>query len=156
MLSASSTSARALKEKLPGGFADASWQRALRVRSTGAILRRIVAALALLTFFGSNAEAVEGMLRDGEVHHESGALAAAHAGSGGEHGHEDGPLSDHSEHGSGHQHGTNTDHCTHQHGTALPAGQNPDPRICAEVVLLPDATGCPAWISTTLFHPPRA
>lgn len=150
------TSALALKEKLSRGFADPSRRRALRVRGLGVLLRRTVAALALLTFFGSSAEAVEGMLRDGEVHHESGAQAAAHAGSGGEHGHEDGPLSDHSEHGSGHEHGTSSDHCTHQHGTALPAGQNPAPRMSAEVTLVPDAPGHPARISTTLFHPPRA
>lgn len=154
MLFASSTSARALKENRSRGFAVRTRWRALR--GAGALLRRIVAALALLTFFGSGAEAVEGMLRDGEVHHESGALAAAHAGLGGEHGHEDGPLSDHSEHGTGHQHGTNTDHCTHQHGTALPAGQNPAPRLCAEVLLVPDAPGRLVRISTTLFHPPRA
>ncbi len=150
------TSALALKEKLPRGYAAPSPRRAPRVRDLCVLLRRIIAALALLTFFGSGAEAVEGMLRDGEVHHGSGAQAAAHAGAGGEHGHEDGPLSSHSEHDDGHQHGTSTDHCTHQHGTALPPGEDPAPRISPAVALVPDAPGRPARISTTLFHPPRA
>ncbi|HEX8431563.1 MAG TPA: hypothetical protein VF625_09755 [Longimicrobium sp.] len=146
----------ALKERLFRAFAPALRPRALSSWGAGALLRPLVAMFVLLSILGSNVEAVEGMLRDGEVHHEPGALAAAHSGAGGEHGHEDGPLSDHSKHGGGHQHGTGADHCTHQHGTALPLSQTPAPQVPAEIAPLPDATGRPAWISTTLFHPPRA
>ena len=128
-----------------------------RRRGASTFVRRLVAALALVALCGADAEAVEGMLRDGAVHHEPSAVAAEHAVSGGHHGHEDGPLSDHSSHGAGHEHGTSADHCTHQHGTAaLPPSHRPADRLGTDGSILPDVTGRPARVSATLFHPPRA
>lgn len=127
-----------------------------RVRGTHALLRRVLAVWTLFLLLGYSGEATTGVFRDGDVHHESAALASAHEGYRGEHGHEDGPASDHSKHGAGHEHGTAADHCTHHHSTALPASSAPVPRVQGEVALLSDPPGRPARISTTLFHPPRA
>lgn len=80
--------------------------------------RRVVALLMLLSVTFSNVETVNGALRDGEVHHEGAIEAASHAQvATGDHGHED-----HEPHGSDHQHGTSSDHCTHQHGPTIPSG----------------------------------
>lgn len=77
--------------------------------------RRLIAAFMLFAVTLSSAEVVLGELRDGEVHHESMAEAAAHDhGRDGEGEHEHG-----SPHGPEHQHGTSGDHCTHQHGEQL-------------------------------------
>lgn len=79
------------------------------------MFRRLVTSFVLLAVAFSSAEAVFGELRDGKVHHESRAEAALHDhGPDGEHGHQyDSP------HGPEHQHGTSSDHCTHQHGEQL-------------------------------------
>jgi len=93
----------------------------MRNRNAGT---RCLTLLVFLTLpIGSNVEPVVGELRDGTVHHESAAAAAAHRPAApGEHGHEDGSSqSSQHEHGSQHQHGSTADHCTHAHGTALPA-----------------------------------
>jgi len=84
-------------------------------------VRRALALLMLVLTFGSGVESVVGLLRDGEVHHESGASAVAHAAqsSGGDHGHEDAAPSGAHRHGRGHEHGTTNDHCTHTHSVAL-------------------------------------
>ena len=77
---------------------------------------------------GSSLEPIYGMLRDGTVHHESEASALSHQTSTQvEHGHEDPGLAageDHP-HGSRHQHGTGSDHCTHAHGIPLPSSVTP-------------------------------
>ena len=79
------------------------------------MLKRLAAVLMLFTVAFSNAETVMGVLRDGTVHHESNAVAAAHAlAHTGEHGHED-----QAPHGPKHEHGTPADHCTHQHGAQV-------------------------------------
>lgn len=82
-------------------------------------MRRLIALLLLIVGTAFNMEAVTGLLRDGAVHHEDPAAAAVHAdAAAGEHGHEDasGPSGNQSE---DHEHGTSSDHCTHQHGIAL-------------------------------------
>lgn len=83
------------------------------------VIRRLVAVLALVATSNSATESVLGALRDGAVHHESGAAAAIHraARADGRHGHED--LAPRPDHQQTHQHGTAADHCTHQHGTAM-------------------------------------
>lgn len=82
------------------------------------MLRRLTSLLMLLTLTYSSAESVVGVLRDGDVHHESMARAATHAmTSASEHVHassEEGAPDD-----SQHEHGTGADHCTHQHGAPL-------------------------------------
>jgi hypothetical protein len=83
------------------------------------VFRRLIALVLLLAVSGSAAESLVGQLRDGEVHHETSVAAASHASHArGDHGHEDAGAPSH-EHGGEHQHGTNADHCTHQHGTAV-------------------------------------
>lgn len=126
------------------------------------VLRRLIAFVMLFALTFSATESVLGELRDGEVHHESSATAAAHGlHASGEHGHEDGPSPGHPadsghRHGPGHHHGTGADHCTHQHGIPLPASfafvlvlrTIPQPSFDTQVHT--------DRVSTTLFHPPRA
>lgn len=106
---------------------------------------------------GSTVESVAGVLRDGEVHHESAATAAAHAGrSAGEHGHEDaGSAGDH-EHGPEHQHGTANDHCTHTHGMAPPASFAFDLPVTLIVLSYSEPVTHTGTESHPLFHPPKA
>lgn len=118
-------------------------------------LQRLTSLLLLLAVFAYSAEAVLGVLRDGEVHHESAVAAAGHGEQrGGDHGHEDGPLSH--PHGPGHQHGTSLDHCTHQHTATVAHAIAFDfpPATAAE---LPHDS--PHLLDRTLsapFHPPQA
>ena len=113
----------------------------------------------LLTLTFSNVETVLGVLRDGEVHHESAAAAATHAlQTQGEHGHEDGrPAGPEHEHGPQHEHGTAADHCTHQHGN-LTAPQAPALQVLA--VSIPQPFLEPfLWLdrfSEPSFRPPQA
>jgi hypothetical protein len=126
------------------------------------LLRRLLAFVMLLALAVSASESVLGELRDGEVHHESSAAAAAHGlHASGEHGHEDGsppghPADSGHRHGPGHHHGTGADHCTHQHGIPLPASFAFD----LPLRTLPQPSFEPqvhtARVSTTLFRPPRA
>lgn len=118
-------------------------------------LQRLTSLLLLLAVFAYSAEAVLGVLRDGEVHHETFAAAVSHGGQhGGDHGHEDGPMSH--PHGPGHQHGTSLDHCTHHH-TATVADAfalSFPPATAAEL-----AHEAPHLLDRTLsapFHPPQA
>lgn len=90
----------------------------------GRRFRAILALVALFASGGFDTEQVVGEMRDGAIHHESVAEAAAHAErTTGDHGHED-PGSERDEHGPGHSHGTTSDHCTHQHGTPVPCSFN--------------------------------
>lgn len=120
------------------------------------MLRRLVALALILAVSAMQAESVFGALRDGQVHHESGAQAFSHAqGSHGDHGHEDGPLSH--QHGGEHQHGTAADHCTHQHSTAVPAGALA--LVYTPIHYVAPFSEPPAPVGGTLaapFHPPRA
>ncbi len=115
-------------------------------------------ALVLLLMTGVyNLESVVGVLRDGAVHHESGADAIAHTRQHtGDHGHEDLATTGSHHHGKGHEHGTASDHCTHQHGAALL------PSFSFEMV---DAVthldfvvgqGHSEPVPQTFVHPPRA
>ncbi|MEW5926043.1 MAG: hypothetical protein AB1941_01015 [Gemmatimonadota bacterium] len=121
-------------------------------------MRRLLALLLLLLTAGSALESVLGELRDGEVHHESGALAALHGvDARGDHGHEDGSLPGNHRHSRGHEHGTNSDHCTHQHGTAMLVTPF-EPLFSGLVQEIPPASRSrgPHGTPTPLFHPPRA
>ena len=107
--------------------------------------------LFALTF--SRAETVLGLLRDGAVHHETLAAAAVHSSSStGDHGHEDDDP-----HGPEHQHGTPSDHCTHQHGTVIPSPQDD---LIAYVDDLPELVLSPSswtdFISDPFAPPPQA
>lgn len=118
--------------------------------------RRILALLLLLVTGLAQGETVWGELRDGEVHHESAAAALAHAAqTDGDHGHEDARTPEH-RHGEDHQHGTNADHCTHHHGTAM---------VTAVAFFVPSSPSVPPshhpstssdGPPTGFFHPPRA
>lgn len=117
------------------------------------MIRRCVALALVFSFTVSSAEAVVGAVRDGSVHHEDTASAAAHASqSRGEHEHEDA-----SPHGPRHSHGTAADHCTHQHGTAVTTA-------CAAPAFM-TAVASHATLDLTIWsnrsleiplHPPRA
>lgn len=120
------------------------------------MLRRLVALALVLAVSAMQAESVFGALRDGEVHHESGAQAFSHAqGAHGDHGHEDGPLSH--QHGGEHQHGTAADHCTHQHSTGAPAAELALVYPAVQYVAPPTKQPAPAGGTLAApFHPPRA
>ncbi|MGD2045400.1 MAG: hypothetical protein PVH96_04195 [Gemmatimonadota bacterium] len=82
-------------------------------------VRRGLAFSILLAYAVSAAEAVVGVVRDGDVHHESALAAAVHRAEHlPDHAFEQGG---HDAHGSDHGHGSSSDHCTHIHGVSLPA-----------------------------------
>ena len=91
----------------------------------GSLRRRVVrraAFVLLLAIMGFTLEPVVGVVRDGDVHHETAAEAATHSGlatAGHAHEQNDSQTSEDSE--SDHEHGSNADHCTHAHGIAHPA-----------------------------------
>jgi hypothetical protein len=118
--------------------------------------RRLIALALLLGYGASAAEAAVGVVRDGAVHHESAAAAAVHQESHhGDHGHED-PGTD-AEHGSEHQHGTSGDHCTHAHGTSLPAVCDLDVATQVEATARPTAPPLGSGTAATShFRPPKA
>lgn len=119
------------------------------------MFRRLIALFLLIAVTGSAMESVMGVLRDGEIHHETEALAAQHASaSAGEHGHEDVSAPSH-QHGGEHQHGTATDHCTHQHGTAAATSVAFALAADVSVRLSTEPSGHTDSSPTTLFHPPR-
>lgn len=114
-------------------------------------VRRFIGIAVLILAPASTAEPVFGLLRDGVVHHESAAAAAAHrdAGPQSSHGHEDSVPT--------HQHGTAADHCTHVHGVAFIGTTAP---LSFGAPLSPQYQGDPlfhrgtSWLDA--FHPPRA
>src|SRR5688572_13702768 len=119
-------------------------------------LRRCLSLALFLGYSASTGEATIGPLRDGAVHHESPASAAAHQeASRGDHGHEDPGAG--AEHGSDHQHGTSGDHCTHAHGMGLPSASAMvaimirDEATVEAVPLTPDGTTLRSH-----FRPPKA
>jgi len=121
---------------------------------------RVPAALALvILLIGSIGEPAVGSLRDGVVHHESPASAAAHrVSASGDHGHEDqAPAAEAGhQHGAQHEHGTAADHCTHAHGIGLPSFVVL--HVAARVSALGDEPAL-RWLdhpTTTLSPPPRA
>lgn len=115
------------------------------------MLRRLVAMLMLLAVTFSSMETVIGELRDGLIHHESALQAATHA-QGGEHGHEDGAV-----HGPEHQHGTSSDHCTHQHGEAFDStGQLVMTDLADTGFSFPESSLVIDRLGDSFFRPPRA
>ena len=122
------------------------------------LLRRMVALLSLVLMVGSLSEPAVGALRDGVVHHESAATAAAHGDRfAGDHGHEDGVPSTHT-HDRGHLHGTGADHCTHQHGLGPTCGSPEVTQVLATPARTLPSVQMMALTQhpLELFHPPRA
>ena len=121
-------------------------------------LRPLMALALLASFATSSLEAVAGLVRDGEVHHESTATAAVHAvESTGEHGHEGAQEGFGEEHGPDHEHGTGSDHCTHAHGNALaPTPAAPAWAGPGVVIPTPPSRVPPGPDFRPLLHPPRA
>lgn len=119
-------------------------------------MRRLVAFIALLAVFGSFMESWVGVLRDGEVHHETASAAAAHALRQGDHGHEDGGSSPSHQHGPEHKHGTGADHCTHTHSPALPASFAFALHAGRFSESAPEPAVSVIQLHRALFHPPRA
>lgn len=120
-------------------------------------LRRLIALVVLLAVAASGLESVVGMLRDGEVHHESLAAATVHkVASDGAHRHDDRQIPAERDGGERHDHNTAADHCTHQHSAAtvpviafaLPADTSSD--------ILDDPLLSSEGHTTHLPHPPRA
>ena len=121
------------------------------------MLRRFIALVTFLAMAGSITEPALGVLRDGTVHHEAVTSAASHAerAAGGD-GHENGARAGHP-HDGDHQHGTGADHCTHQHGHALVAGDRPVLQPAAPPPSAPGTESLPLRGRYPLaqFHPPR-
>src|SRR5690606_29270301 len=116
------------------------------------VLRRLFALFMLVMVTAAQAETVVGQLRDGAVHHESMAIAAVHAANHhGEHGHEDSV-----DQGADHEHGTPSDHCTHQHGSLFTSER---PVLPVAYKFLPgDFPEPQVWIDRQLepsFRPPQ-
>ena len=126
-------------------------------RSATSPFRRWTASVLLLCVAAFAVEPGIGAIRDGEVNHESAATAATHAALGDfSHAHHDRTPPSQSAPGTGHQHGTLNDHCTHQH-SVVPAAAlavAPDPR--PERQPLSVSPVHPAGSSADFFHPPRA
>lgn len=120
-------------------------------------MRRLLALTLLILTSVSSMEAVVGVMRDGEVHHENPVVAAAHAQvAGGDHGHEDAAPSGEHRHGEGHDHGTAGDHCTHGHGPAILISASP---LCLTEGVAEGFTESAlprATVSDGFAHPPRA
>lgn len=120
------------------------------VRHHRSVLRRLLSVLALSGFLLAGVfEPAFGLLRDGQVHHETAASASTHTSTAGEHGHEDGGTQPGHPHGPSHQHGTSSDHCTHGHSVGLPSAQ---PIASSVVTATPDQP-C-SWTATSA--PPEA
>lgn len=135
-------------------------KRQTRLPGTGRYrtgMRRPLALALLILTSAASVEAVVGVTRDGEVHHESPAVAATHAQRpSGDHGHEDGAPSGEHSHDEGHEHGTSTDHCTHVHSVALLT--SPPPALAAEVAEISFTTSASPreTVSAGFAPPPRA
>ena len=110
----------------------------------------------LLAAMASFVEPVVGQARDGDIHHrtgvqhvdgQTGADAQEPQGPGNRSSHPPGPD---------HRHGTNADHCTHQHAAALvPTLSFALPAQTCEIAPL-EPTLHFGRFSGRLFHPPRA
>lgn len=120
-------------------------------------VRSLMALVLLVSFATSSLEAVSGVVRDGEVHHETAATAAVHAmQSAGEHGHESAQEGLDQEHGSDHQHGTGSDHCTHTHGTPLTPSPTAFACVAPGVVITAPASRLPTGPAfQPLLRPPQ-
>lgn len=120
-------------------------------------MRRLLALTLLILTSASSMEAVVGVMRDGEVHHENAAVAAAHAQElSGDHGHEDGARSGEHRHGEDHEHGTSTDHCTHVHSVALLTSSPPPPAVEIAEISFTESAFPRETVSDRFAQPPRA
>jgi hypothetical protein len=118
-------------------------------------MRRLIAFCLVLLTAASNLEAVVGMLRDGEVHHEELSAASLHATPDGEHGHEDASSPAGHQHDENHEHGTSGDHCTHVHGMALIPTFAFAVLMGEDVTQYAEVTQPHPIISRPFTHPPR-
>ena len=120
-------------------------------------MRRLIALTLLILTSASSMEAVVGVVRDGEVHHENAAVAAAHAeASSGDHGHEDATRSGEHRHGEDHEHGTSTDHCTHVHSVALLTSSPPPLAVELTEIFFTERAFPRETVSEGFAQPPRA
>ncbi len=120
-------------------------------------MRRLLALTLLILTSAASMEEVVGVVRDGEVHHESTVAAATHAqASAGDHGHEDTAHSGEHRHGEGHDHGTTGDHCTHTHGPAVLTTTPPPLLVETDEELVTESALPRAIVSDGFAHPPRA
>lgn len=115
-------------------------------------LKRAVAFCLIMSLPATAEESVLGSLRDGAVHHETNAIAAAHQ--------LQGPQSGHGQEDRmpAHEHGTASDHCTHAHSVspAISLGDRLPP-VPASLMLVPNGSKLPTNRSlAAVFHPPRA
>ncbi len=122
---------------------------------------RWINLLMLGLMAGSLVEPVYGSMRDGEVHHETLQSAVFHSTDAlGDHGHEDSDVTvvrTH-QHGPDHEHGTGSDHCTHQHGTLslVDFGRPPLAVLAAEPMLASRSQVPPSASVRSSFRPPRS
>ena len=120
-------------------------------------MRRLLALTLLILVTVSSTEAVLGVVRDGEVHHENNAVAATHAQqSSGDHGHEDAGETGEHRHDEGHKHGTAGDHCTHTHSLALLTSTASPLLIESAELPTTDSLLPHEVVSEGFAHPPRA
>lgn len=120
-------------------------------------MRRLLALTLLILTSVSSMEAVVGVMRDGEVHHENAGVAAAHAQeSVGDHGHEDAAPPGEHRHDEGHDHGTASDHCTHTHGAAVLTSSPPPLFSTIAEAHFTESVHPHALVSDGFAHPPRA
>jgi hypothetical protein len=117
-------------------------------------LKSLVALVLLVSFAAASLEAVAGVVRDGAVHHESTARAAAHADlAAGEHGHEDAASPHRPSDSEGHEHGTSSDHCTHTHRVAALASA-PRPTATSVLDVISTEIALPRAFASDAFVPP--
>jgi len=117
-----------------------------------------ITALAMLLATGFAAlEPVIGLLRDGEVHHETVAEAALHAaGHTGDHGHGQSSETPDRPRVPGQQHSTSPDHCTHHVHSAALFGAFAFEICAAESTFsFAEATLHTEAVSADLTRPPR-
>lgn len=120
-------------------------------------MRRLLALTLLILTTASSLEAVVGVMRDGEVHHEDSAVAATHAQAvSGDHGHEDASASTDQRHDGDHEHGTSTDHCTHVHSLALLSSSPLPPPVEVTENSFLESASPRETVSAGFAHPPRA
>ena len=121
----------------------------------GPVRRISFVILAAITVF--TLEPVMGVVRDGAVHHETSARAAAHsflAGAGHAHGTIESDRADDS--GQRHEHGSSADHCSHAHGLALVGTFVFEIGTTETLLSFDEAARNPMHTPTALTHPPRA
>ena len=121
------------------------------------IRRRAFALVLLAAIMGFTVEPVVGVVRDGDVHHETAAEAAAHSGlASADHAHEqtDSRSSEHTD--GSHEHGSSADHCSHAHGPALLGAFAFEIATTQKLFSFDEPVRIRMSTPTALTHPPRA